>query len=133
MLNVATRFQTGFRAGILKPIVLSVRPPGFASLEPRGDPVDALVLVVGASVRPADVPLLADRLGALLRESGDAGEVLCDVAAITEPDGATLDALARLQLAAQRLDGRIKLRGAHRRLRGLLILTGLSEVLPVAE
>ncbi|WP_173161766.1 STAS domain-containing protein [Phytohabitans suffuscus] len=95
--------------------------------------MDALVLVVGASVRPADVPLLADRLGALLRESGDAGEVLCDVAAITEPDGATLDALARLQLAAQRLDGRIKLRGAHRRLRGLLILTGLSEVLPVAE
>jgi anti-anti-sigma regulatory factor len=100
-------------------------------VDASGDSVDALVLVVGASVRPADVPLLADRLDALLRESG--GEVLCDVAAITEPDGATLDALARLQLAAQRLDGRIKLRGAHRRLRGLLVLTGLSEVLPVAE
>jgi hypothetical protein len=39
----------------------------------------------------------------------------------------------RLQLAAQRLDCRIKLRGTHRRLRGLLMLTGLSDVLPVVD
>jgi ABC-type transporter Mla MlaB component len=95
--------------------------------------MDALVLVVGASVCPADVAALADRLGAYLSEAGDAGAVHCDVAAITRPDAATLDALARLQLAARRLGCRITLRGANRRLRDLLALTGLSEVLPVAD
>ncbi|MEJ3745695.1 STAS domain-containing protein [Actinomycetes bacterium KLBMP 9797] len=90
------------------------------------------VLVVGAAVGRADVPALADRLGALLHDGG-AGLVVCDVAAITEPDVGTLHVLTRLQLVASRLGARMMLRGAHGRLRGLVTLTGLDEVLPVVD
>ncbi len=42
-----------------------------------------------------------------------------------------VDALARLQLTAQRLGCRIRLYRAHRRLRELLALAGLADVLPL--
>ncbi len=49
---------------------------------------------------------------------------------VTDPDLATVDALARLQLAARRLGRSIRLRHASRELRELLSLAGLSDVLP---
>jgi ABC-type transporter Mla MlaB component len=84
---------------------------------------------LGARVGRADVPELCTRLAALLRESR-AAVVVCDVAAITEPDAGTVDLLARLQLTARRLGRGIQVRHAHPRLRELLALTGLTEVLP---
>ena len=48
-----------------------------------------------------DLPGLTDRVCALLRGSG-AASALCDVTGV-EPDAVTVDALARLQLAAGRL------------------------------
>lgn len=42
----------------------------------------------------------------------------------------TVDALARLQLTAQRLRGRVQIRGARRDLLELLALTGLADVVP---
>jgi ABC-type transporter Mla MlaB component len=76
----------------------------------------------------ADLPGLCDRVCALLNESG-AGVVLCDVHGI-EPDAVTVDALARLQLAARRYTCRVRLRHASEELLELVAFMGLAEVLP---
>jgi anti-anti-sigma regulatory factor len=47
------------------------------------------------------------------------------------PDLATIDALARLALAARRRGSRVRLRGASDHLRQLIRLTGLAAVLRV--
>jgi hypothetical protein len=53
----------------------------------------------------------------------------CDVSRIDVPDIGTVDALARLQLAAQRGGGRVQLRGTTPGLRDLLDLVGLCGAL----
>lgn len=63
--------------------------------------------------------------------AGGDGRIVCDVAALTDPDLGTVDALARLQLAVKRLGGSIRLRGTSTRLEELLALTGLCEVTPL--
>ncbi|MBA3347595.1 MAG: STAS domain-containing protein [Actinobacteria bacterium] len=74
-----------------------------------------------------DLPGLSDRVCALLRGSG--GEVACcDVTGIA-PDAVTVDALARLQLAAARLGCQVRLRNASAELQQLVALMGLSDVL----
>ena len=55
----------------------------------------------------------------------------CDVSRIDDPDIGTVDALARLQLAAHRGGGRVRLRGTTAGLRDLLALTGLCGPLGV--
>ncbi|MEJ3748510.1 STAS domain-containing protein [Actinomycetes bacterium KLBMP 9797] len=105
---------------------MTFSPPG------RLTDMNTSFLVVGPVVRPGDVPALTDRLRTL-RHDGTIGVVVCDVATITAPDAGTLDALARLQLAARRLGGRILLLDPDQRLRDLLTLTGFTEVLPVFE
>jgi hypothetical protein len=52
---------------------------------------------------------------------------------LADPDCRTVEALARLQLAARRGGRRIVLHGSCRELRELVELCGLSEVLPCAE
>lgn len=54
--------------------------------------------------------------------------VLWRMDGLTDPDLAVVDSLARLQLAARRLGGSIRLRNPDDRLRDLLDLAGLSEV-----
>jgi ABC-type transporter Mla MlaB component len=76
----------------------------------------------------ADLPGLCDRVCALLGGFG-AGVVLCDVRGV-ESDAVTVDALARLQLAARRYACRVRLRHASDELRELVAFMGLSEVLP---
>jgi ABC-type transporter Mla MlaB component len=76
----------------------------------------------------ADLPGLCDRVCALLGETG-AGTVLCDVHGI-EPDAVTVDALARLQLAARRRRCQVRLRNASDELVELVAFMGLSDVLP---
>jgi hypothetical protein len=61
--------------------------------------------------------------------SADADVVVCDVAALVNPDAGTVDALARLQLTARRLGRRVRLLHAGAELQGLLDLMGLSEEL----
>ncbi len=75
----------------------------------------------------ADLPGLCDRVCATLRESG-AGVALCDVSGI-EPDAVTVDALARLQLAARRHGCQVRLRRASSALRELVAFMGLRDVL----
>jgi hypothetical protein len=56
--------------------------------------------------------------------------IVCDVG-ILAPDALTVDALARLQLAAGRVDVELRLRHASAELQSLLTFVGLTEVLRV--
>ena len=75
-----------------------------------------------------DLPGLCDRVCALLHASGG-GVSRCDVAGV-EPDAVTVDALARLQLAARRLGCQVQLENASPELRELIAFMGLTDVLP---
>jgi ABC-type transporter Mla MlaB component len=74
-----------------------------------------------------DLPGLCDRVCALLHARGP-GEACCDVADV-EPDAVTVDALARLQLAAKRLGCRVRLANASQELRDVIAFMGLQDVL----
>jgi ABC-type transporter Mla MlaB component len=73
-----------------------------------------------------------DRVRARLAGRGSA-LVTFDVAALDRPDAATVEALARLQLAALRSGCRVRFRNACGELRDLLELMGLAEVLPCSD
>ncbi len=89
------------------------------------------MLIVGERIQRASVPGLCERVRALLA-SGDAELITCDVSNLVVPDAAAIDALARLQLTARRSGGSIRLRRARRRLRDLLALLGLADVVPLS-
>jgi hypothetical protein len=97
---------------------------------PPGTPLPpgpgTIVLVLDDAVDPADASALARHLPC----GGALGLVICDVREVVHPDVGTVDALARLQLAARRRGGEVRLRNASGRLRELLALVGLVEVLP---
>jgi STAS domain len=59
-----------------------------------------------------------------------ASTIVCDVGTVS-PDAAAVDALARLQLNAQRLGLELRLRHASAALRELIAFAGLDEVLRV--
>jgi ABC-type transporter Mla MlaB component len=83
---------------------------------------------VRGPIARADLPGLCERICALLeRTSG--GDVSCDVSGV-EPDAVTVDALARLQLAARRRGCRVLLRNASPELLELVAFMGLRDVLP---
>jgi ABC-type transporter Mla MlaB component len=88
----------------------------------------AIAFAVYGPIDRSDLPGLCDRVCALL-ESSDAEVALCDARGV-EPDAVTIDALARLQLAAQRHGCRVRLRHASDELRQLVDFMGLRDVLP---
>ena len=63
--------------------------------------------------------------------TGSGASVICDVSAIHDPDAVTVEALARMQLAARRLGGAIVLRHPCADLARLLDLCGLAAVVPL--
>ena len=63
--------------------------------------------------------------------SVDAGSVVCDLSAVERPDVATVDALARLRVAARRLGCTLVLRNAGRELCELIDLVGLADILAI--
>jgi len=87
-----------------------------------------VALAIRGPITRADLPGLCDRVCALL-DSSAAGVALCDVRGI-DPDAVTVDALARLQLAAKRHACQVRLRGASNELLELLAFMGLRDVLP---
>jgi ABC-type transporter Mla MlaB component len=93
-----------------------------ASSAPR-----AFAFAVKGPIARRDLPGLCARICALLEESG-AAVAVCDVTGI-EPDAVTVDALARLQLAARRYGCEVRLRHASDELRELVALIGLDDVL----
>jgi len=86
------------------------------------------VLDLGAAVTRADIPVLCERLHALVRDTGTP-VVRCQVGGLVEPGVAAVEALARLRLTARRLDVELPIDGAGSRLRQLVALAGLSALL----
>jgi ABC-type transporter Mla MlaB component len=89
---------------------------------------DALSFAVRGPIARADLPGLCDRVCSLLATS-DAPVALCDVTGVPV-DAVTVDALARLQLAARRRGCRIRLTNASDELLALVRFLGLEDVLP---
>ncbi len=87
-----------------------------------------IVFAVRGPIARADLPGLCNRVCTLF-EGGGADVAVCDVRGV-EPDAVTVDALARLQLAARRHDCQVRLRGASAELLALVDFMGLSDVLP---
>ena len=98
----------------------SARPTGL----PLVDAMTPAVLVLPGPVTRDEVADLCEDVRRLL-EAGGAGVVVVDVAGIGPPGLAAVDLLARLQLAARRACGRIRLRDPAASLRALLDLVGL--------
>ncbi|MFE1323286.1 STAS domain-containing protein [Streptomyces sp. NPDC058741] len=82
------------------------------------------VLVLPGPVTRDEVRGLSDDVRALLQHGG-ARVVVCDVGGLGPPGLAAVELLARLQLAARRAGGRIRLRDPDPALRALLDLVGL--------
>ena len=97
--------------------------------QPAGTPT--IVVVVGGRIARADIPALCERVRRLAEASGTE-LVTCDLGAVADPDLATVDALARLQLVARRVGCSVRLRDAGADLQGLLALTGLSDAVGLA-
>ncbi len=79
-------------------------------------------------LRRADLPGLTARVCALLEDGADT-VVICDVRGV-RADAVTVDALARLQLAAQRSGCQVRLHSASDELLQLVAFMGLRDVLP---
>ena len=90
---------------------------------PGSQPV---AFAISGPITRADLPGLCDRVCALLTET-DAQLALCDVTGV-HCDAVTVDALARLQLAARRQGCRVCLCNASDELRALVAFMGLTEV-----
>ena len=91
------------------------------------DPVP-LTFAIRAPIGAADLPGLCRRICALL-DASTATTALCDVAGV-ECDAITVDALARLQLAARRHGCQVRLHRASAELLDLVVFMGLEDVLP---
>ncbi|MEW2130451.1 STAS domain-containing protein [Streptomyces sp. NPDC005435] len=97
------------------------RPPGLPEVDPR---TDHPVLVLRGPVTRDEVTGLSDEVRRL---AGGSGVVVCDVGGLGRPPSLVhIELLARLELAACRAGGRIRLRGAVPALVALLGLVGLQ-------
>jgi ABC-type transporter Mla MlaB component len=90
-----------------------------------------IAFAIGGPITRADLPALCTRVCALLERSR-ADVAFCDVSGV-EPDGVTVDALARLQLAARRHGCQVRLRHGSNELLELVAFMGLRDVLPDAS
>jgi ABC-type transporter Mla MlaB component len=87
-----------------------------------------LAFAIRGPIARGDLPGLCDRVCALLAET-PATVAVCDVRGV-QVDAVTIDAVARLQLAARRHDCRIRLCNASSELLALVDFMGLTDVLP---
>ena len=85
-------------------------------------------LAIWGPICRTDLPGLCDRVCTLLSGSG-ARVARCNVIGV-KPDAVTVDALARLQLAARRAGCEVRLRHASPELLELVSFMGLRDVLP---
>jgi ABC-type transporter Mla MlaB component len=87
-----------------------------------------VAFAVRGPIAREDLPGLCERVCTLL-DGSRAAVALCDVCGV-EPDAVTVDALARLQVAARRHGCQVRLRHASNELRELVSFMGLADVLP---
>jgi ABC-type transporter Mla MlaB component len=85
------------------------------------------VFAVHGPIARDDLPGLCDRVCRVFAESS-AVELLCDVRSVA-PDAVTVDALARLQLAAHRSGRKVRLQNASPELLELVEFMALDDVL----
>jgi ABC-type transporter Mla MlaB component len=90
-------------------------------------PAQTVRFAIRGPIARSDLPGLCARVCRLL-ERGSAGVALCDVSGV-EPDAVTVDALARLEIAARRHGCRVHLRLASPELVELVEFMGLTDVL----
>ena len=90
-------------------------------------PPTTITFAIRGPIAREDLPALYSRVCLLLSRSG-ASLAVCDVDGVAA-DAVSVDALARLQLAARRPGCRIELRGASAELRDLIAFMGLEDVL----
>ena len=95
---------------------------GMASSQPS-----MVTFAISGPIEREDLPGLCRRLCALIERTG-APLAWCDVSGVAA-DAVTVDALARLQLAAGRHGCQIRLRGVSDELRDLVAFMGLQDVL----
>ena len=88
----------------------------------------AITILISGPIAPTDLPGLHRRVCALL-EGCDAAFAVCDINGASA-DAVTVDALARLLLAARRHQCQVRLSGASDELRELVAFMGLADVLP---
>jgi ABC-type transporter Mla MlaB component len=84
-------------------------------------------LAIHGPILRCDLPGLYRRVCDLLARR-EARVLICDVHGV-EADAVSVDALARLALAARRYDCQVRLRGASKELSELVSFMGLDEVL----
>lgn len=85
-----------------------------------------VAFAIRGPIARTDLPGLCKRVCMLLSQSR-ASVVLCDVTGI-DPDAVTVDALAKLQLAAQRCGCEVRLCRASNELLDLVSFMGLEDV-----
>jgi len=93
-----------------------------------GATAHTFTFAVRGPIAREDLPGLCKRVCAVLSEHAPA-VVRCDVSTVAA-DAVTIDALARLQLAARRCGCQVRLRRASPDLRALVAFLGLGDVLP---
>ena len=87
-----------------------------------------VAFAISGPITRDDLPGLCERICALLGQSGTS-VALCEVTGV-DLDAVTVDALARLQLAARRQGCQVRLRHASDELLELVDFMGLTAVLP---
>ena len=87
-----------------------------------------IAFAVRGPIERSDLPGLCDRVCALFARTAPA-VAFCDVSEVPA-DAVTVDALARLQLAASRCACKVRLRNPSPQLRSLVEFMGLENVLP---
>jgi ABC-type transporter Mla MlaB component len=92
-------------------------------------PPSTITFAIRGPLARDDLPALYSRVCLLLTQSG-ARAAVCDVAGVAA-DAVSVDALARLQLAARRHRCRMELTHASDDLRDLIAFMGLEDVLAV--
>lgn len=86
------------------------------------------IVVVEGRLDPSEAPSVGAALHARLSRAGG-GTVICHGEGLVDPDLATVDLLARLHLAAHRSGYVVRVEDPSRRLRQLLVLAGLDDLL----
>ena len=88
----------------------------------------SITILISGPIAPTDLPGLYRRVCSIL-DGCEPSFAVCDVDGVTA-GAVTVDALARLQLAARRHQCQVRLRGASPELRELVTFMGLRDVLP---
>jgi ABC-type transporter Mla MlaB component len=93
-------------------------------------PAHLFTLTLRAPLTCDEVPVLC-REATLILASTPTRVIRCDVSAVSDPDTAALEAIARLALTSRRFGASIELHGACPRLHDIVELAGLADVISV--